>query len=603
MLVDAAPKILPEIPTRLGEYAGEAARRARCRHPRRHDARVGRAACGARSRTATGSATQTLVWTAGVKANPRSRELGLPLDERGRVRVDATLRVEGHSNVWSLGDARASRTLATPGRARPADLASTPCGRPAGSPRTSPATPRPYRYRMLGQVATLGRYKGIADVLGIRLRGFLGWFVTRTLPPLPAAALLEEAAGRRRLDHLALLPPRHRRALDARPPAAPRRWVTSSPARTSSSPAATWAGAATSPRRTGAPFTPTRLPRRPTATTSGSSATASRRSSWPEAPRLERRLMFVPEPGHWERVEPWFAERGWRIDRHLVMAQLREPERRADLSLVSELDEEDLRPARRRLLGRPAVGEARGRRAALPGEEPDRRARDDEVLRRRADGEVVSYTDLYMTEPMPRSRTSARFPSTEAAATRGRSCSRRSRQRGAPVPSSSSSSQMPRIGPRSCTVAWASTSSATTRSSSAPRVDSAGRPLWPCGGSRSATGGRSHSRGVDLEVGEGELVGLLGPERRRQVDAGQDRLRPRPCVARDCRVCGAPRGLARGAPPRSAISPSCSASPGWYSADELLELHQRLSGSDGRRGRARTSCSSSSGSATRARAA
>ena len=33
---------------------------------------------------------------------------------------------------------------------------------------------------MLGQVATLGRYKGIADVLGIRLRGFPGWFVTRT---------------------------------------------------------------------------------------------------------------------------------------------------------------------------------------------------------------------------------------------------------------------------------------------------------------------------------------------------------------------------------------------------------------------------------------
>ena len=40
--------------------------------------------------------------------------------------------------------------------------------------------PEPYGYRMLGQVATLGRYKGIADVLGIRLRGFPGWFVTRT---------------------------------------------------------------------------------------------------------------------------------------------------------------------------------------------------------------------------------------------------------------------------------------------------------------------------------------------------------------------------------------------------------------------------------------
>jgi NADH dehydrogenase len=33
---------------------------------------------------------------------------------------------------------------------------------------------------MLGEVATLGRYKGIANVLGIRLRGFLGWWVTRT---------------------------------------------------------------------------------------------------------------------------------------------------------------------------------------------------------------------------------------------------------------------------------------------------------------------------------------------------------------------------------------------------------------------------------------
>ena len=38
----------------------------------------------------------------------------------------------------------------------------------------------PYRYRMLGQVATLGRYKGIAEVLGFRVRGFPGWFVTRS---------------------------------------------------------------------------------------------------------------------------------------------------------------------------------------------------------------------------------------------------------------------------------------------------------------------------------------------------------------------------------------------------------------------------------------
>jgi NADH dehydrogenase len=50
--------------------------------------------------------------------------------------------------------------------------------------------PRPYGYRMLGQVATLGRYKGIAEVLGTRLSGFPGWFVARTyhLYALPLAS-------------------------------------------------------------------------------------------------------------------------------------------------------------------------------------------------------------------------------------------------------------------------------------------------------------------------------------------------------------------------------------------------------------------------------
>ena len=38
----------------------------------------------------------------------------------------------------------------------------------------------PYGYRMLGQVATLGRYKGIADIMGVRFRGFPGWFLTRS---------------------------------------------------------------------------------------------------------------------------------------------------------------------------------------------------------------------------------------------------------------------------------------------------------------------------------------------------------------------------------------------------------------------------------------
>ena len=86
--------------------------------------------------------------------------------------------------------------------------------------------------------------------------------------------------------------------------------------------------------------------------------------------------------------------------------------------------------------------------------------------------------------------------------------------------------------------------------------------------------------GVDLEVGEGELVGLLGPN-----GAGKSTL-----VKIACGLVRASGGSARvrGAP---AGSPMARRSvgylaelfrfPGWYSADELLELHQRLSGSEG----------------------
>ena len=86
--------------------------------------------------------------------------------------------------------------------------------------------------------------------------------------------------------------------------------------------------------------------------------------------------------------------------------------------------------------------------------------------------------------------------------------------------------------------------------------------------------------GVDLEVHEGELVGLLGPN-----GAGKSTL-----VKIACGLIRASSGTAtvRGAP---AGSRSARRSlgylaelfrfPGWYSADELLELHQRLTGSHG----------------------
>jgi NADH dehydrogenase len=122
--------------------------------------------------------TRTLVWTAGVRANPLLRELGVPLDDRGRVEVDEFLRVRGHDGLWALGDcARVPNTRSPEPDPPTCQHALRQARRLA---KNIAGAPEPYGYRMLGQVATLGRYKGIADVLGVRLRGFPGWFVTRS---------------------------------------------------------------------------------------------------------------------------------------------------------------------------------------------------------------------------------------------------------------------------------------------------------------------------------------------------------------------------------------------------------------------------------------
>jgi NADH dehydrogenase len=178
VLVDAAPAILPEIPNRLGEYASrELARRG-------VDIRVSTTLDAVEADTAILSGgdridTHTVVWTAGVRPSPWVASLGLPLDETGRIRVEPTLRVEGREDIWALGDCARVTNQASPDRPDPPTCqhALRQARRLA---KNLKGAPKPYRYRMLGQVATLGRYKGIAEVFGLRLRGFLAWFVTRT---------------------------------------------------------------------------------------------------------------------------------------------------------------------------------------------------------------------------------------------------------------------------------------------------------------------------------------------------------------------------------------------------------------------------------------
>jgi NADH:ubiquinone reductase (H+-translocating) len=177
VLVDAAPKILPEVPSRLGEYAAaELARRGVEIH-----VSTTLTSCDAEHAVLSNGLeipTRTLVWTAGVRANPLLARLGLPLDDKGRVRVGPTLRVEGSDAIWALGDCAAVPNVRTGATDPPTSQHALRQARRLA--RNLSGEEKAYGYRTLGQVATLGRHKGIADVLGIRLRGFIGWWLTRS---------------------------------------------------------------------------------------------------------------------------------------------------------------------------------------------------------------------------------------------------------------------------------------------------------------------------------------------------------------------------------------------------------------------------------------
>ena len=114
-----------------------------------------------------------------------------------------------------------------------------------------------------------------------------------------------------------------------------------------------------------------------------------------EARRLNRRMIHIEDSTVGERLAPFFAERRWLVRRHVVMAQRREPERNGDLSLVEEVEEQTLRPARYRVVtgqpwGTPEVMEQLFAAKQLLAKRIRTR-----FFALKVDGEVASYTDLY----------------------------------------------------------------------------------------------------------------------------------------------------------------------------------------------------------------
>jgi NADH dehydrogenase len=120
----------------------------------------------------------TVVWTAGVRANPIADELGLAQGRAGEVRVNPDLSVPGHREVFVIGDLAAAvdrNGQPYPQMAQVAIQGGKYVARCIRRRQKGKQT-RPFRYHDHGQMATIGRRAAVAELpLGIKMRGTPGW--------------------------------------------------------------------------------------------------------------------------------------------------------------------------------------------------------------------------------------------------------------------------------------------------------------------------------------------------------------------------------------------------------------------------------------------
>jgi NADH dehydrogenase len=121
--------------------------------------------------------TETVVWAAGVSASPLGASLGVPVDRAGRVRVLPDLTIPGAPDVFVIGDLASldggdGRPL--PGVAQVAIQMGQHAAR--NILRAIEKQPmRPFQYRDLGNMATIGRASAIGDFGRFHLKGWLAW--------------------------------------------------------------------------------------------------------------------------------------------------------------------------------------------------------------------------------------------------------------------------------------------------------------------------------------------------------------------------------------------------------------------------------------------
>lgn len=121
----------------------------------------------------------TIIWAAGVTASPAAKWLDAAADRAGRVIVDTTLRPQGLSNIFAVGDTAAvtdGNGVVVPGVAPAAKQMGHYAARAVLS-LIKGEQPQPFKYRNYGNLATIGRKAAVADFGRFTLSGFLAWLI------------------------------------------------------------------------------------------------------------------------------------------------------------------------------------------------------------------------------------------------------------------------------------------------------------------------------------------------------------------------------------------------------------------------------------------